>query len=120
MAGATIFRQLTLVVKLGEGVNEECEANLSQTVDKFKCMTRDEMAASFDAYRKNRTSCDFDFIDHREIFAYGWANYVRQFPERARWPEVYVMAREIHIRNERTVSQQGGRLFVIDTSKLSF
>ena len=84
------LRQFTIVLKFNSAIDEQCEAELSPAIAKYRDMTEDEASAHL-----TRLLCNMlTFNEYCEFISWGWADQVRHhFPDRALWPEVCVISR---------------------------
>jgi hypothetical protein len=87
------LREFTIVVKYTSAVKEECEAELSSAIAKYRDMAEDEANAYL-----TRLVYDDDeiltFDEHCEVLSWAWAGHVRQhFADRAKWPRIRVISR---------------------------
>lgn len=84
------LRQFTIVLKFNSAIDEQCEAELSPAIAKYRDMTEDEASAHL-----TRLLCNMlTFNEYCEFISWGWADQVRhRFPGRALWPEVCVISR---------------------------
>jgi hypothetical protein len=95
------LRQLTLVCGFTQAINRECEANVSTIVTKYGAMAKDTAMASIDELIGGRSDDLLTFDEVCEVLSCTWVCLVReQFPDRDKWPEIFVVARPAITENK--------------------